>query len=153
MAKHGGGVMERGEVSNDGKAVIDASAPYIARVVITGSADLLFHRWKKSDNLESYIARDDAGFICLPGDYLRQSIIHSAKYRQDPRSPRKSAMDLFKAGVVNLTPLARIGPTHTKTWQYEHACRVTVQRNGITRVRPAFKIGWTAEIYLARCAP
>jgi hypothetical protein len=52
-------------------------------------------------------------------------------------------MDLYKAGVVSLTPLASLGVT---TWDYEHKCRVTVQRNGITRVRPAVKAGWEVEI-------
>ena len=30
----------------------------------------------------------------------------AAKFRQDPRSQRKSAMDLYKAGVVPLTSAA-----------------------------------------------
>ena len=85
-----------------------------------------------------------ATFIAI-GEYLRQSIIHAAKFRQDPRSPRKSAMDLFKAGIVALTPLASLG---SEKWDYEHKCRVTVQRNGITRTRPAFKVGWQAQFEL-----
>lgn len=98
---------------------------------------------KKTDNIESYVYRNDAGELCLPGEYLRQAIINAAKFRQDPRSPRKSAMDLYKAGIVSLTPLASLG---ISTWDYEHKCRVTVQRNGITRVRPAIKQGWEAQI-------
>ncbi len=54
-------------------------------------------------------------------------------------------MDLFKAGVIGLTPLASLG---TSAWDYEHRCRVTVQRNGITRCRPAMKAGWTIEVDL-----
>lgn len=50
-------------------------------------------------------------------------------------------MDLVKAAVVNLTPLASLGVT---TWDYEHRCRVQVQRNGVTRVRPAISAGWSA---------
>ena len=71
---------------------------------------------KKTDDIESYVYRNDAGEICLPGEYLRQAIILAAKYRQDPRSPRKSAMDLYKAGVVSLTPLASLGKDR---WDYE----------------------------------
>lgn len=154
---------ERGpETTNGAKAVIDTSAPYIANVRIVGVADLLFHRWnceaveakgkaakgskaKKTDDIESYVYRNDAGDIALPGEYLRQAVIHAAKFRQDPRSPRKSAMDLFKAGVVALTPLASFG---VSDWDYEHRCRVTVQRAGVTRCRPAMKAGWSIDVDL-----
>ena len=54
-------------------------------------------------------------------------------------------MDLFKAGVISLTPLAFCG---IKTWAYEHRCRVTVQRQGVTRTRPALKVGWSAQFEL-----
>jgi hypothetical protein len=145
--------------SNGGAETLSFSEPYIVTVGLRGSADLLFHAWnveavaekskaakgskaKKSDNIESYVYRNADNVICIPGEYLRGSIITAAKFRQDPRSPRKSAMDLFKAGIINLSPLAPLGAT---TWDYEHACRVTVQRNGITRVRPAFRAGWMAE--------
>jgi hypothetical protein len=138
---------------------IALSEPWTCFVQITGTADLLFHRWnneavaekaaarkgsaaKKTDNVESYVYRDDAGQICLPGEYLRGAIVHAAKFRQDPRSPRKSAMDLFKAGVISLTPLASLG---VDEWDYEDRRRVVVQRNGVTRVRPAMKAGWMAE--------
>jgi hypothetical protein len=146
--------------SNSAKAIVELSAPYIARVGIVGVADLLMHRWnveaveakgraakgskaKKTDDLESYVYRTEGGELAAPGEYLRGSIINAAKYRQDPRSPRKSAMDLFKAGVVALTPLASFG---VSAWDYEHKCRVTVQRNGVTRVRPAMRAGWTLEV-------
>lgn len=150
------------EVTNGALATIDTSIPYIVRAQIVGVADLLFHRWnceaveakgkaakgskaKKSDDLESYVYRTDDGELALPGEYVRQAIIHAAKFRQDPRSPRKSAMDLFKAGVIGLSPLASFGVTE---WDYEHRCRVTIQRNGITRCRPALKAGWTVEVDL-----
>lgn len=153
---------EIGPATNGAKTAIEAGAPYIASVKIVGVADLLFHRWnceaveakgkaakgskaKKSDDLETYVYRNDIGELALPGEYLRQSIIHAAKFRQDPRSPRKSAMDLFKAGVVALTPLASLG---VKDWNYEHKCRVMVQRNGITRTRPAMKAGWSIDVEL-----
>lgn len=147
-----------GPVSNGGKSTIDASIPYRVEFTIQGDADLLFHRWnceaveakarsakgsaaKKSDDVESYVYRDDEGTLCLPGEYVRQAVIAAAKFRQDPRSPRKSAQDLVKAAVVSLTPLAGLG---TGSWDYEHKCRVQIQRNGITRVRPAMKAGWAA---------
>src|SRR6476646_11860506 len=119
--------------TNGAQTAIDTEIPYIAEVTIQGSADLLFHRWncesvagksaakkgsaaKKTDNIESYVYRNDKGELALPGEYLRMAIIGAAKYRQDPRSPRKSAMDLFKAAVVTITNLASLGCT---TWDYE----------------------------------
>jgi hypothetical protein len=146
-------------VTNGGAAEIERSIPYRVSLTIRGEADLLFHRWnceaveakskaakgsatKKTDNIESYVYRNDEGEICLPGEYLRQAVIAAAKFRQDPRSPRKSAQDLVKAAVVSLTPLAGLGVT---AWDYEHRCRVQVQRNGVTRVRPALRAGWQAS--------
>jgi len=147
------------EPTNGGEEAISYSEPYSVRVVIEGSADLLMHRWnaeeieakaasaknskaKKTDNVESYVYRDDDGNICIPGLYLRGAIINAAKFRQDPRSPRKSAMDLYKAGVVSTTLLASLG---TKKWDYLDKCRVMVQRQGINRVRPAMRAGWKLE--------
>jgi len=150
------------DVTNGGATEIERSIPYRVELTIRGEADLLFHRWnceaveakakaakgsvaKKTDNIESYVYRNDEGEICLPGEYLRQALIGAAKFRQDPRSPRKSAVDLVKAAVVSLTPLASLGVTE---WDYEHRCRVQVQRNGVTRVRPALRAGWQASFVL-----
>jgi hypothetical protein len=150
------------EITNGAKESIELAIPFVVDVRIEGVADFLFHRWnceavaekaaaakgskaKKSDNIESYVYRIDTGELAIPGEYIRQSIIHAAKFKQDPRSPRKSAMDLYKASIVSLTSLASLG---TKDWGYEHKCRVVVQRNGITRVRPAMKAGWLATFQL-----
>lgn len=144
--------------TNAGNATIDLSKPYRVEIRIVGVADMLFHRWnceavevkakaakgskaKKTDNVESYVYRNDANELCLPGEYLRQSVIEAAKYRQDPRSPRKSARDLVKAAIINLTPLAGLGVTE---WDYEHRCRVRVQGDAVTRIRPALISGWKA---------
>lgn len=153
---------EVNERTNGAADTISFSEPYTALVTLQGSADLLFHRWnseavdakasaakgskaKKTDDIESYVYRTDDGQIAIPGEYLRQSIIAAAKFRQDPRSPRKSAMDLFKAGVVSLTSLAPLGKD---TWDYEDRRRVVVQRNGVNRTRPAMKAGWKATFEL-----
>jgi hypothetical protein len=146
-------------VTNGGKEAINSELPYVANVSIRGSADVLFHRWnaesvetkgkaaknsaaKKTDDVESYVYRDEKGMICMPGEYLRGAIIQASKFRQDPRSPRKSAMDLYKAAIVSLTPLASLG---TKDWDYEDRRRVVIQRAGINRIRPAMRIGWTCD--------
>jgi hypothetical protein len=147
------------EVTNGACRVIKTLAPFRAAVTIRGEADLLFHRWnceaveakakaskgsaaKKSDDVESYVYRNAVGELCVPGEYLRQAVIAAANFRQDPRSPRKSAKDLVKAALVSLTQLASLG---TKSWDYEHRCRVQVQRSGVTRVRPAISAGWSAS--------
>lgn len=136
-------------------------------MTIEGTEDILFHRWsnedvdakskaaknskaRKTDNYEAYVYRNADGEICIPGEYLRQSIIGAAKFRQDPRSPRKSAQDLFKAGVVSLTPLASLG---AKDWDYLDKRRVNVQRNGVTRIRPAMLKGWKATFELQVLTP
>ena len=143
------------EVTNGGKETIDFSQPYTVSFTLEGSADLLFHRWnvegvaekakaakgskgKKSDDVESYVWRDDAGNICIPSEYVRMALIAAAKFKQDPRSPRKSAMDLFKAGLVPITANVSLGKT---TWDYLDTRRATVQRNGINRTRPAMRRG------------
>lgn len=154
--------LDEKQVTNGGEEVISASYPYRVSITLEGSSPMLFHRWncdaveakakaakgsaaKKTDDLESYVYRNEAGEICVPGEYLRQAIIHAAKFRQDPRSPRKSAMDLFKAAVVPMTELASLG---VRQWDYEDRRRVTVQRSGITRTRPAMKAGWQCTIEL-----
>jgi hypothetical protein len=153
--------------TNGGAATIEGSIPYTIQVTLEGVSDMLFHRWnpeaveekakaaknskaKRTDDIESYVYRDDAGELCIPGEYLRQAIIHAAKFRQDPRSPRKSAMDLYKAGVQSLTPLASLG---REKWDYEDKRRVVIQRNAINRVRPAVKAGWKATFELMVALP
>ena len=145
--------------TNGAEDAISASEPYVVLVAIEGAADILFHRWnadavdakagaakgskaKKTDDIESYVYRTDDGQIAIPGEYLRQAVIMAAKFRQDPRSPRKSAMDLYKAGIVSLTHLAPLGKD---TWDYEDRRRVVIQRSGVNRTRPAMKAGWRAE--------
>ncbi len=145
--------------SNGAESIIASGQPYRVRFTLAGTSDMLMHRWnneavdekakakkgsaaKKTDDIESYVYRDDDGMICLPGEYVRQAIIFAAKFRQDPRSPRKSAMDLYKAGIVSLTNLASFG---AKKWDYEDRRRVVIGRAGINRTRPAMKKGWTAE--------
>lgn len=160
-------VKEKSEVTNGGEGAIVSGYPYIATVELVGTADMLFHRWnseavaekaaakknsaaKKTDNIETYVYRTDANELAVPGEYLRGAIINAAKFRQDPRSPRKSAMDLYKAGVVSLTQLASLGVT---AWDYEDQRRAVVQRQGITRTRPAMKAGWKAEFELSVLLP
>jgi hypothetical protein len=154
-------------VSNDAEETVALGEPYTVSVTVRGSAAILFHRWsnesvaaksaaaknskaKKTDDLASYVYRCDNGNLGLPGEYLRQSIIGAARFRQDPRSPRKSAMDLYKAGVVAITELADLGVDEA---DYIDRRRVLIQRNAITRERPALKEGWEATIDLMVLLP
>lgn len=108
--------LDQAQVSDGGNDQLDMSMPYTVSVTVSGICPILFHRWnveavetkakaakgsaaKKSDDIESYFYRNDAGEICLPGEYLRQSIITAARFQQDPRSPRKSAADLRYYGA------------------------------------------------------
>lgn len=155
------------EGSNDAAPEINMQMPYVARVTITGVAAILFHRWsneavaekaaaaknskaKKTDNIESYMYRTDDGNIGIPGEYLRRSIVTAAKFKQDPRSPRKSAMDLYQASIISLTDLADTG---AKDPDYIDRRRVTVQRSGVTRERPALRAGWTVTFDLLCQSP
>jgi hypothetical protein len=148
--------------SNGAAAGIEFQKPYRAEITIEGVAPILFHRWncesveskskakkgsaeKKSDDVESYVYRTDKGELAIPGEYLRGAVVGAAKYQQDPRSPRKSAMDLFKAGVISLTSLASLG---TKDWDLLDKRRVVIQRNAITRSRPCMREGWKATFIL-----
>jgi hypothetical protein len=155
------------EVSNDALQAIQFAVPYTAKIGIEGVSPLLFHKWscesiaekagaakgskaKKSDDINSYVWRNSREELCVPGEYLRQSVIHAAKYVQDPRSPRKSAMDLFKAGLLMHTELASLG---VKDWDFLDQRRVVIQRNGITRMRPAMYAGWKATFELEVILP
>ena len=162
---------EMNNLSNDGAFSIKMTMPYVAEVTIEGTCPIIFHRWscddieakanakkgskaKKSDNLESYVYRNEKNELCIPGTYLIGAITNpkngAAKYLQDPRSPRKSALDLYKAGVVALTDLASLG---VKDWDFVDRRRVTIQRAGITRQRPALKAGWQATFELQVLTP
>ncbi len=151
-------VVERFSPTNGAKTTVEGGIPYRVLVELAGTTDLLFHRWnpeavdekakaaknskaKKTDDIESYVYRDDKGHLCIPGEYVRGAVITAAKFRQDPRSPRKSAMDLYKAGIVSLMPLASTG---AKDWDYLDTRRVVIQRSAVNRTRPALKAGWKA---------
>ena len=99
MAK--GKAVAIGPVSNGAEETIDASRPYYMDVTIEGIVPLLMHRYsveavdaknkaakgsaaKKSDDLESFVYRDEAGELCIPGVAIRGAIVTAAKFEQDP---------------------------------------------------------------------
>lgn len=150
--------LDRTQTGNGGKDAIEQTAPYRAVIEVTGVAPMLFHRWnteavaekaasakgskvKKTDNVENYVYRTPEGFLGVPGLNFTAALQEAARYESDPRSPRKSLRDLIKASVIPLDIVAPLIPK-TKTWDYEDKRRAPVQRQGITRVRPAMKEGW-----------
>lgn len=157
-----------GETPTNGAAeTIAMTMPYIATVLVEGKSAFLFHRYncesvgekaaaakgskaKKTDDVESYVYRTQSGNLAIPGEYLRMAVVNAARFRQDPRSPRKSAMDLFKAGVLPLTDLVDVGKAQ---WDYLDIRRAVVQRAAISRVRPALLPGWRANFELMVTLP
>jgi hypothetical protein len=90
--------------------VVEFTQPYVVEVEVEGTEVLLMHRYdveaveakgrakkgskdKKSDNVESYAYRSANGNLYLPGAAVKECIAESAKFTQDPRSPRKSAYE------------------------------------------------------------
>jgi hypothetical protein len=146
------------EPTNGAEDQIAYEYPFVCEFTLQGVCPILFHRWnveaveekaaakkgsaaKKTDNIESYVYRTEDGEIAIPGSYVHGAMIQAARYRQDPRSPRKSAMDLYKAAVASMTEQASLGDTK---WDFVDQRRVTIQRAGITRHRPGFNAGWQA---------
>lgn len=147
------------EPTNDAVSAIRTALPKHVRFTLEGTTDILFHRWstesveakanagknsasKKTDDLDAYVYRTDDGELAIPGTYVHGSMTNAARSKKDPRSPRKSAMDLYKAAIAPITLLATLG---VHEWEYVHAERAVVQRNAITRRRPALTAGWKAE--------
>lgn len=145
--------------SNDAIRLIAMQEPYTVNFTIEGVSPIIFHRYsveqnrikegsgknsplRKTDDLESMIWRNEKKQICLPGQYVHRAIVDAARFRQDPRSPRKSAMDLYKAAISPLTELATLGKAR---WDFVDERRHTVNRSAITRQRPAFNAGWKAN--------
>lgn len=155
--------------TNGAAGLKEFETEYIATVKITGTKNLLLHGWnieaieekskakknsakKKTDDLETYIYRDKSGFIVMPCANFCASIRAAGKKFQDPTSARKSMHDLLKAIVQPHQEFARINDG-VKDWEFVDRRRVTVQRAGITRSRPAFWEGWSMEFQIMILEP
>lgn len=143
------------------------SQPYSVQLVIVGTEDILFHRYdveqveaqskaakgskeKKTDNVESYVHRTAKGYIGIPGLNFKACLADAAKFFQDPRSPRKSARDMVRAAlkVPGEAFFRNAKGKPAKEWDYLDKRRVTVQRNAISRSRPALTQGWKIELQI-----
>ena len=159
------------QVSNDADDLIAFDRPYVAEVAIVGVTPLIMHRYspesvgeksragkgtlaKKTDDIESYVYRvsDTDRRVGLEGLALRAAIVEAGRYRQDPRSSRKSMIDLLRAVVMPLTVVATFEP-NTEAWDYLDSRRVVVMRSAVTRVRPAMREGWRATFQLQVTMP
>ena len=152
--------------SNDADAMIQDGEPYTAIVSITGTTDLIMHRYsvdsvaekskalkgskgKKTDDIESYVYRSPTGGLIVPATCLLASVRDAGRSVPDPRSPRKSSMDLIKCAIIG----QRDGDLGAKTWDRIDRRRVCVQRAAITRERPAMLAGWRATFELGVIQP
>jgi len=161
----------RAPVSNGAQQIIESSEPYVARITVRGTAPILFHNYnvesvgekerapkgsaaKKSDDLESYIYRVSEADrrLGIPGANFCAALAVAAKSIPDPRSPRKSMMDLVKATIIPLDNVAPFEPD-IEEWDYVDVRRCVVQRNAIPRQRPALHKGWRITFSLAVQAP
>lgn len=145
--------------------ILAAPAQVIVHVRLEGVAKMLFHRYdcadveakgkagkgsktKKTDNINSYVYRDDDGHLVVPAENLHSCLALSAKSFQDPRSPRKSAQDLFKAGILVLPDyllLTKRDGSTMDTWDFVDTRRCLVQQSAVSRSRPGIEAGWTLE--------
>lgn len=161
-------------LSAGANALIEASRPYEVEIEITGTADLILNRFnpeeyeekrasakgskvRSTDVPENAVYRDMDGVVCLPGVYMSLAIAKAAKSKSDPRSPRKSAMELYKAAVFatqELSPILSVtGETSKDGWDYLDKRGACVNRARVLKTRPAFFKGWKCTFRLAVEAP
>lgn len=169
-----GGATAVNEPQWKNEGVVDKAHPFEIRCTIVGTDPILFHSYdceavaskgaakkgsaeKKTDNLESYVYRDGEGFLIIPGTNIKACISEAAKSYRDPRSPRKSAHDMMKAGIkvtnLNFVKQGPKGFVKIEKWDYEDKRRVCVQQVAITRVRPAMREGWRGDFTLRVLVP
>lgn len=153
----------------NGKTKDEPIRPYRAEITITGRRPLLFHNYspeaveqkskakkgsdeKKRDWIETYVYKTEQGILGIPGLNFTTCLAEAARYKQDPRSPRKSARDLFKAGVI---PENEVEPFigDPTTWDFVDQRRVGVQRSAVTRERPGMLKGWQIRFGLEIILP
>lgn len=132
--------------------------PYRAEVTIKGTRPILFHRYnvdaiaikagekkgskaKKSDDIETYVYLTEDGKLAVPGINFHSALVAAAKFKSDPRSPRASAKELFKCGVIPTDDLVPFG-SGVANWDFIDRRRVRVQNSYITRERPGLAKDW-----------
>ena len=151
------------DATNDAAPAIQLDRPYKADIEVKGLADLLFHRYSveaveekgqgkgtrksKTDDVDSYVYRCTDGTLGLPTLNFCRALAIAAKSFKDPRSARKSAHDLFNAGIVPQVD-REMTSFGVVDWDYLDRRRAVVNNGAITRVRPALLRGWTATFHI-----
>jgi len=113
---------------------------------------------KKTDDLESYVQRDEKGNIVIPTSNFCASIREAGKAFSDPTSPRASMRERLKAIIFPFEEYGVFKSVHEKTnkektWDFVDARRVVIQRAGITRRRPGYDVGWNIEFKITVMEP
>jgi hypothetical protein len=138
-----------------GKGVVQVSEPYVVEVEIVGVDPMLFHRYdiqdveskasakkgskeRKTDNLAGMVYRDSRGYLVFPGINFKACLREAARFKQDPRSSRKSLRDMIRAAIK----VPEDASFETKEWDYEDRRPVVIKQNRVPRTRPAMKAGW-----------
>lgn len=141
--------------------------PLMVKFTITGKNKLLFHAWnqetvkqktdgvrggkvKKTDDIQSYVYRNEDGDICIPSIYVHSAMRDAGKSFTDPRSTRASCMGLVKQALIPQHELATLG---VDKWDYLAQHRAVVNRASINRVRPGFMPGWQATFTMMSVLP
>ena len=99
---------------------------------------------KKTDNVESYVYRNEDGALCMPALNMKAAICNAAKKFKDPASTRASAKDLVKGGIVVdpfLSPFMR-GGKPLKDWDTIDERGVGVNQSKVIRSRPMLTDDW-----------
>jgi hypothetical protein len=98
---------------------------------------------------EIYVYRDAQRYCCVPSTHIRMAMVQAAKAIPYPGSTRKSAKDLFKAGVLTLTPMVRIvaakSKRPTRNCDFVKKSIINVGCCPVPMFRPVFLAGWELE--------
>lgn len=120
--------------------------------------------WLPVKNGKPPIKKDPKAYLCGHTDWFHRAIVEIGRRMTDPTSNRRSAKDLFAAGITvtgvdidmavaaDLTYLM-VPPTgggsakkkkyqKTKNWDYLDKRRVTVNNSAVPRCRPCIAPGW-----------
>lgn len=142
--------------------------PYEFKASIEGVVPILFNRWdcdkqearggsppgskeRNTDDPKTMVYRMNDGTLGIPNYVVHGALSAAGKYMKDPRSSKKSAVDLIKAAIL-ISPM--MIPFGKKTWDFVDARRVRVNgRGAITRHRPALKEGWKLAFTITVLAP
>lgn len=138
---------------------VEFDRPYAVRFTIKGTRRILFDAWQpdmqedaaedrkgskkhKEISPEDMVYRCDDGTIGLPSVTLHKAIQATAKMRKDPRSPRKSALELYKVATQPADEMLSFG---VEMWDFVDVRRIVNQatRGSRNKHRPGLEVGWT----------